>query len=64
MSEERDERTAAAEEILLTQLQLLQEQSKRIVASCSAVPADNLAAISHEMADIGRVLLETGRAEE
>ena len=51
---------AEAQKVLLDQLKLLQENSRRAVNANSGVPAMNLAAMSREMANIGRVLCEGG----
>lgn len=58
--EEAQNIKAEAQKILLEQMKLLQENSKRAINANSGVPAMNLAAMSREMANIGRVLCENG----
>lgn len=52
---------AEVEEILLAQMKTLQEQTDRMIKANSATPAQNIAALSHELTEAGRVLLEYGR---
>ena len=58
--EEAQNIKAEAQKVLLDQLKLLNENSHRAVDANSGVPAMNLAAMSREMANIGRVLCENG----
>lgn len=51
---------AEAQQIMLEQMKLLQQQSERAISAGSGVPAMNLAAMSREIANIGRVLHENG----
>ena len=51
---------AEAQKVLLDQLKLLNENSHRTVDANSGVPAMNLAAMSQQMANIGRVLCDNG----
>lgn len=55
----REEAAAEAREILLEELKLLKDQSGK-AASSTGIPAANLAALAHEMAAIGGLLLKEG----
>ena len=59
--EERERIKAEALEIMLKQLKTLQEQTERAVNRGEGVPAMNISALSHEMANIGRVIMDNGR---
>ena len=59
--EKEQEQIAEARETLLEQMKVLREHTDRMIKANSATPAANIAALSHEMAEIGRVLLENGR---
>ena len=49
---------AEAREIILQQMKLLQEQTNRMINANSAVPAANIAALSHEIAELGRLIVD------
>jgi hypothetical protein len=59
--EERERIKAEALEIMLKQLKTLQEQTERAVNRGEGVPAMNISALSREMANIGRVIMDNGR---
>ena len=58
--EERERIKAEALEIMLKQLKTLQEQTERAVNRGEGVPAMNISALSREMANIGRVIMDNG----
>ena len=49
-----------AQEIMLSQMKILQEQTKRAITANQGTPALNISAMSREMANIGRVLMGGG----
>ena len=57
----KEEQLAEAREIILEQMKVLRSQTDRMIAANSATPAQNIAALSHELTEAGRVLLEYGR---
>lgn len=59
--EERERIKAEALEIMLKQMKTLQEQTERAVNRGEGVPAMNISALSREMANIGRVIMDNGR---
>ena len=59
--EKEQEQIAEAREIILQQMKTLQEQTERMIKANSATPAQNIAALSHELTEAGRALLEYGR---
>lgn len=61
--EERERIKAEALEIMLKQLKTLQEQTERAVNRGEGVPAMNISALSREMANIGRVIMDNGRLQ-
>lgn len=62
--EERERIKAEALEIMLKQLKTLQEQTERAVNRGEGVPAMNISALSREMANIGRVIMDNGRLQK
>lgn len=59
--EERERIKAEALELMLKQMKTLQEQTERAVGLGEGVPAMNISALSREMANIGRVIMDNGR---
>ena len=59
--EERERIKAEALELMLKQMKTLQEQTERAVNRGEGVPAMNISALSREMANIGRVIMDNGR---
>jgi hypothetical protein len=62
--EDREKVKAEALEIMLKQMQTLQEQTKRAVSLGEGVPAMNISALSREMANLGRVIMDNGRFQK
>ena len=58
--EERERIKAEALELMLKQMKTLQEQTERAVNRGEGVPAMNISALSREMANIGRVIMDNG----
>lgn len=59
--EEREQIKAEALELMLKQMKTLHEQTERAVGLGEGVPAMNISALSREMANIGRVIMDNGR---
>ena len=54
--EEGQKIKAEAQQIMLEQMKILQEQTRRAVSANEGVPALNISAMSQQIANIGRVL--------
>lgn len=57
-SARKEEQLAEAREIILEQMKVLRSQTDRMIAANSATPAQNIAALSHEIAELGRLIVD------